>query len=446
MELIHAFQDFLERYRIMPGSSVLVAVSGGVDSVVLSELCIRSGLDCTLVHCHFGLRGTESDRDEAFVRAMGKKYERPVLVQRFDTIAYAEDHGISIQEAARALRYQWFEQLENQGPYMGILLAHHADDTIETVLMHFFRGTGLKGLTGIPEFNHSGAHLYRPLLNQRKSEIIAYARENQLDWVEDSSNQVSKYTRNYFRNELIPAVRAVFPQVEENILNNARRFRGVESLYEIMLQGFREKFIERRGVETRIPVRKLLPYQHTSLVFELIREFGFGEKQVEEVRKLLQSTSGKYIANQQWQIIRHRNWLVIAPISAEAETLTIDPDTETVQFRGGLLTFREKQGSQVNTKAPAFMAQLDQDELEFPLLLRKWKTGDYFYPLGLRKKKKIARFLIDQKLSRNQKENIWVLESGKKIAWVLGIRMDDRFRVKPSTRSFIEITWKDQAV
>ena len=213
-----------------------------------------------------------------------------------------------------------------------------------------------------------------------------------------------------------------------------------------MLQGFREKFIERRGVETRIPVRKLLPYQHTSLVFELIREFGFGEKQVEEVRKLLQSTSGKYIANQQWQIIRHRNWLVIAPISAEAETLTIDPDTETVQFRGGLLTFREKQGSQVNTKAPAFMAQLDQDELEFPLLLRKWKTGDYFYPLGLRKKKKIARFLIDQKLSRNQKENIWVLESGKKIAWVLGIRMDDRFRVKPSTRSFIEITWKDQAV
>ena len=446
MELIHAFQDFLERYRIMPGSSVLVAVSGGVDSVVLSELCIRSGLDCTLVHCHFGLRGTESDRDEAFVRAMGKKYERPVLVQRFDTIAYAEDHGISIQEAARALRYQWFEQLEKQGPYMGILLAHHADDTIETVLMHFFRGTGLKGLTGIPEFNHSGAHLYRPLLNQRKSEIIAYARENQLDWVEDSSNQVSKYTRNYFRNELIPAVRAVFPQVEENILNNARRFRGVESLYEIMLQGFREKFIERRGVETRIPVRKLLPYQHTSLVFELIREFGFGEKQVEEVRKLLQSTSGKYIANQQWQIIRHRNWLVIAPISAEAETLTIDPDTETVQFRGGLLTFREKQGSQVNTKAPAFMAQLDQDELEFPLLLRKWKTGDYFYPLGLRKKKKIARFLIDQKLSRNQKENIWVLESGKKIAWVLGIRMDDRFRVKPSTRSFIEITLKDQAV
>ena len=446
MELIHAFQDFLERYRIMPGSSVLVAVSGGVDSVVLSELCIRSGLDCTLVHCHFGLRGTESDRDEAFVRAMGKKYERPVLVQRFDTIAYAEDHGISIQEAARALRYQWFEQLEKQGPYMGILLAHHADDTIETVLMHFFRGTGLKGLTGIPEFNHSGAHLYRPLLNQRKSDIIAYARENQLDWVEDSSNQVSKYTRNYFRNELIPAVRAVFPQVEENILNNARRFRGVESLYEIMLQGFREKFIERRGEETRIPVRKLLPYQHTSLVFELIREFGFGEKQVEEVRKLLQSTSGKYIANQQWQIIRHRNWLVIAPISAEAETLTIDPDTETVQFRGGLLTFREKQGSQVNTKAPAFMAQLDQDELEFPLLLRKWKTGDYFYPLGLRKKKKIARFLIDQKLSRNQKENIWVLDSGKKIAWVLGIRMDDRFRVKPSTRSFIEITWKDQAV
>ena len=317
MELIHAFQDFLERYRIMPGSSVLVAVSGGVDSVVLSELCIRSGLDCTLVHCHFGLRGTESDRDEAFVRAMGKKYERPVLVQRFDTIAYAEDHGISIQEAARALRYQWFEQLEKQGPYMGILLAHHADDTIETVLMHFFRGTGLKGLTGIPEFNHSGAHLYRPLLNQRKSEIIAYARENQLDWVEDSSNQVSKYTRNYFRNELIPAVRAVFPQVEENILNNARRFRGVESLYEIMLQGFREKFIERRGVETRIPVRKLLPYQHTSLVFELIREFGFGEKQVEEVRKLLQSTSGKYIANQQWQIIRDRNWLVIAPIYAD---------------------------------------------------------------------------------------------------------------------------------
>ena len=446
MELIKTFQIFLERHRITAGMPVLVAVSGGVDSVVLCDLCIRSGLDCTLVHCHFGLRGTESDRDEAFVRSMGKKYERPVLVQRFDTTAYAEQHGISIQEAARALRYQWFEQLEKNGPYSGILLAHHADDTIETVLMHFFRGTGLKGLTGIPEFNHSGAHLYRPLLDQRKSAIIAYARENELDWVEDSSNQVSKYTRNYFRNELIPAVRAVFPHVEENILNNAQRFRGVEALYEIMLQGFREKFIERKGNETRIPVRKLLPYQHTSLVFELIREFGFGEKQVEEVRKLLQSTSGKYITNQHWQIIRHRNWLVIAPVSVDAETLTIEPDTESIQFSGGILTIRERQGSQLNTKAPASMVQLDQGELEFPLLLRKWKTGDYFYPLGLRKKKKIARFLIDQKLSRNKKENIWVLESGKKIAWVLGMRMDDRFRVKPSTRSFIEITWKDQAV
>ncbi len=439
MNLFQQFKIQIGRKNLPQNHLLLLAVSGGIDSVVLCELCNQAGLNFAVAHCNFGLRGEESDRDEQFVRGLGKKYGVDVFVKKFDTAAYAEENKMAIQEAARNLRYEWFEQLRKEKAAACVVLAHHADDNVETLLMSFFRGTGLQGITGIPEGDRQ-THLWRPLLNFRRSKLEVFAKENNLQWVEDSSNLSTKYTRNFFRHELIPAIKKVFPQVEENLLDNLERFKKTNALYQLFLEKLKQEVCEAHPAEIRVPVKKLLKYRHTSLLFEIIKDYGFGEKQVEEVIKLTEAESGKFIANDRYQIIRHRNWLIIAPKAAVADTVAIEKDQAQVMFSGGLLEMRflDKENFRLN-KSP-LVAQLDAKHMEFPLLLRKWKQGDYFYPLGMPKKKKLARFFIDQKLSKNQKENIWVLESNKKILWVVGLRIDDRFKITESTRQVIQLT------
>jgi tRNA(Ile)-lysidine synthase len=439
MDLIHQFKSYLkEQSLFQQKEGILLAVSGGVDSVVLCELCKQAELNFTIAHCNFGLRREESERDEQFVRSLGEKYEVEVLVKKFDTKFYAEENKLSIQEAARDLRYQWFAQVRNEKGFAFTVLAHHADDNIETLLMNFFRGTGLQGLTAIPGGDKK-TYLLRPLLNIRRKEIDAFARQNNLQWVEDSSNSSTKYTRNFFRHELIPAIKKVFPQVEENLLGNIERFKKLATLYNAEVQKMKESLCEKQGGEVRIPVLKLMKYRDTSLVYEIIKDFGFGEKQVDEVIKLTAAESGKFIENEHYQIIRHRKWLIIAPKVSGSETIAIEKGEEQIKFLGGLLQVRLITKEKFNLgKSPA-TGLVDAKDIEFPLLLRKWKQGDYFYPLGMQKKKKLSRFFIDQRLPKNQKENIWVIESNKKIVWVVGLRIDDRFKITPSTKQVLEL-------
>lgn len=440
MNLLQRFKLFIrEKNLSLQKDHLLLAVSGGIDSVVLCELCKQAGLIFSIAHCNFNLRGGESERDEQFVRRLGEKYGVEVLVQKFDTNAVAEENKISIQEAARMLRYKWFAELRKEKGFAYTLLAHHADDNIETLLMNFFRGTGLQGLTAIPEGGKE-THLLRPLLQVRRKEIESFARENNLQWVEDSSNSSTKYTRNFFRHELIPAIQKVFPQAEENLLGTIERFKKINVLYQTSVEKLKQEVGEQHLTELRIPVKKLMKYRHTSLVYEIIKDYGFGEKQVAEVMKLTEAESGKFIENEGFQIIRHRNWLIIAPKTTIADTVAIEKDQAQVKFSAGLLEigFPDKESFQLN-KSP-LMAQLDAAHIEFPLLLRKWKQGDYFYPLGMRKKKKLARFFIDQKLPKHQKENIWIVESNKKIIWVVGLRIDDRFKITPSTENVLQIS------
>jgi tRNA(Ile)-lysidine synthase len=434
------FLDFFNRHHLPTGRPVLVAVSGGVDSVVLAHLCHRAGIPFTIVHVNFGLRGAESRRDEDFVRNFAKQMNVTVLVKHFDTEEYAKEQKLSIQEAARNLRYGWFRTLL---PYTGavqILLAHHANDNIETLLMNFFRGTGLEGLTGIKELSADGSFA-RPLLHATRTAIENYARAEGLQWVEDSSNASSKYTRNFFRNELLPSISKAYPEVEENLLDNIERFKQINELYQSSIKRLRAELCEAKGEEVWMPVRKLQKLWQPALVYELIRPYGFNEKQVTGVQQLLSAGSGKFIANDKWQLIRHRNWLVLAPRTVAAETIVIDKENTTVKFRGGQLTWKMLEGTKLPPGTDPQKILLDAGELEFPLLLRPWKAGDYFYPLGMRKKKKLSRFFIDVKLSKHQKESVWVLESNRRILWVIGLRIDDRFRITENTRSAIEITW-----
>ena len=440
MTTFQAFFQVLKNFGLHTGThKVLLAVSGGIDSVVLCELTKETRIPFAIAHCNFNLRGEESNRDEGFVKSLGEKYNVDVFVKNFDTTAFAEAQKISIQEAARDLRYRWFEETRNAQGFAYTLLAHHANDNLETLLLNFFRGSGLDGLTGMPE-EKKEAHCLRPMLPLKRSEIEAYAKEKGLRWVEDSSNTSSKYTRNFLRNELIPQIQKVFPKVEENLLNNIQRLKETNVLYKELVEGLKKRICEGRGEEVYLPVLKLLKYKNTSLIYEIIREYGFGESYVDEVLKLLDAPSGKYIANEQYRIIRHQAWLIIAPKLISTQTFVIDKSDEAVLFDKYKLLLKSIPLQKFSLDKSPHVAQLNAKEIEFPLVLRQWKKGDYFYPLGMRKKKKLARFFIDQKLSKTEKEKVWVLESHKRIVWIVGHRIDDRFKVTDSTKAVLQLS------
>ena len=467
MNLLFNFQKKIKEQNLFqPKDKLLVAVSGGVDSVVLCELCKQAGYDFVIAHCNFQLRGEESERDELFVSSLGKKYGTEILVKKFDTVIYAKENKISIQEAARELRYSWFAKLagcresgvksresgvksrdsgvwsQDAEPIIRdyLLTAHHADDNAETLLMNFCRGTGLHGLTGIPVIS-AIASVRRPLLEFSKVELLAFAKEHKLEFVEDSSNQSSEYTRNLFRNEIIPAISRVYPQVKENLLDNIHRFKEIEHLYSIVIDELKKKICRKKGKEIYISVKQLLGYHNKALIYNIISDHGFSEKQVEEVMKLAGSESGHYIENASHRIIKHRHWFIIAPKQdAAAINIIIKESDKNILFALGTLSLEIVSSINYKSQTANTVACLDAKEITFPMLLRKWKTGDYFYPLGMKKKKKVSRFFIDHKLSKTEKEKAWVLEMNQKIIWVVSHRIDERFKITEKTKLVLKIT------
>jgi tRNA(Ile)-lysidine synthase len=321
-----------------------------------------------------------------------------------------------------------------------IVTAHHADDNIETVLINFFRGTGLQGLKGIQPYQQE-QKLIRPLLCFRKEELLLYAKEQNLAFVEDSSNQSDKYTRNYFRNQLIPSLKEVFTEVEENILHNIKRFKEAETLYSQAVQQHKIKLLEQKGNEIHIPILKLKQTKPLeTIVWEIIKNFQFSAAQTVDVIKLLDAGNSSFIQSATHRIIKNRKWLIIAELQHKnSQHILIEQGEKEVVLEKGILQLDMIQSTGETSEADRFTAFVDADSIQFPLLLRKWKQGDYFYPLGMQKKKKLSRFMIDQKLSATDKENTWVIESNKKIIWVIGYRIDDRFKLMPQTKNILKI-------
>lgn len=455
MSLLNQFiKNITQQNLFQKNDYLLLAVSGGADSVALCELCFQAGFQFEIAHCNFQLRGEESERDEEFVRKLGEKYRTRVFVKKFDTKEYAEEKRISIQVAARELRYEWFQKLLtsiepstlNLQPSMWLLTAHHANDNIETLLMNFFKGTGIKGLQGI--LPRQGK-IIRPLLFAKREEIELFNKENSLDFVEDSSNLSVKYTRNYFRHQLIPSIEKVFPQAEDNLIKNIERFSEIEILYQQSILLHKKKLIEQKGNEIHIPVLKLLKSDPLkTIIYEIIKDYGFTAHQTDEVLNLLKSESGKYISSGTHKIIKNRSWLTISPINTlEANHILIHENDKEVAYEAGEIKIKitnaeseikERFSENVISKTNE-MATLDAANITFPLLLRKWKQGDYFYPLGMQKKKKLSRFFIDQKMSITDKEKIWVIESNKRIIWIIRKRIDDRFKVTDKTKKVLSI-------
>jgi len=435
----------------------LLAVSGGVDSVVMTDLFFQSGFDFAIAHCNFQLREEESERDELFVRSIGEKYNKDVFVKKFDTKQFAADKKISIQEAARELRYNWFAELvsgelsivsknasdlTHHSPCTIHLLAtaHNADDNIETMLMFLFRGTGIHGLTGINAFDKE-RKIIRPLLFATRQQIVSYADDNNVGWVEDSSNATDKYTRNFFRHKIIPLAEEHFINAKENLLVNIQRLKDAEALYNQAIELHKKKLLEYKGNETHIPILKLQQTKPLdAIIWEVIKAYNFHAKQVDEIKKLFTAGNSSHVQSTSHRIIKNRNWLIIAPNENEAsEFILIEKNDRQIQFKNGTLHFEDVSISNFKLETLNSIAQLDAKYVQHPLLLRKWKQGDYFYPLGMQKKKKLSRFFIDQKLSATAKENVWVLEMNKKIIWVIGYRIDDRFKITASTKEILKI-------
>lgn len=438
MDLLNLFiKNYKSQNLFDPKSKLLVAVSGGVDSVALCQLCRHSGLKFAVVHCNFQLRGDDSERDERFVASLAAQLEAPFFSVKFDTKKYAEENKVSTQVAARELRYHWFEQVRKENNYDYILTAHHADDNVETVLMSFFRGTGIRGLTGIKSKN---GKIRRPLLFARRSELENFIEKNKLPYVQDESNLHDDYTRNYFRNTVLPMIEKIFPEASENILSNIERMKEVSLLYRQAIEQHRKKMMVPKGNEWFLPVLLLQKSDAVAtILFEIVREYGFTSGQVSEIINLLDSESGKYIVSPTHRILKDRRHLIISPLKESENTSVIMEGFGEYAFAGGTVIVKEMADVPSQISADDAIAMLDAKNISFPLILRPWKTGDYFYPLGMPKKKKVSRFLIDKKLSLIEKERVWVVEMNKKIIWVLGYRIDNRFKITLSTEKIIQL-------
>ncbi|MBL7713032.1 MAG: tRNA lysidine(34) synthetase TilS [Chitinophagaceae bacterium] len=424
-----------------PGKNqaVLVAVSGGRDSMALATLLHQSGSRIALAHCNFQLRGSESDLDQQLIEDWAQARNIRLHTIAFDTRKAMEEQHTGVQETARTLRYDWFHTLIREFGYAAVATAHHAQDNAETLLINFCKGTGMAGLHGIPPKN--GA-VIRPLLFATREEINTFVTEKQIPYREDASNASVQYLRNAVRHQVLPVLESVFPHIVSRLNENITRFTQAEDIYRQAIAVKAKKLVEQRGADFYIPVLKLSKETALETVcFELLAPFGFSPAQVPEILKLLHSESGHYISSATHRLIRNRMFLVItAHRTEDTDLILIDQFPASLSTSEATFSFRTAAFRNRTPDNAADEASLDLDKIRLPLVLRRWRTGDYFYPLGMgMKKKKLGRFLIDQKVPLHQKERLWVLESDRKIIWIAGMRIDERFKLTEATKNVLQI-------
>ncbi|MFA9206391.1 MAG: tRNA lysidine(34) synthetase TilS [Burkholderiaceae bacterium] len=429
-------------------STFIIAISGGVDSIVLAYLMHKSGATISMAHANFQLRGEESTRDENFVKDFAAKYSIPLALNKFETAAYAQTYKMGIQEAAREMRYAWFSTLllDQTNTKKVLLTAHHADDQVETVFMQLARGTGLHGLTGIPERREDTLSIARPLLAFSKEEITQFASTHNLSFVEDSSNSKDDYTRNLFRHKIVPIIQEVIPNITQNVLDTINRLKESEAIVESTVSDFWKKGLRvQKGILT-IPIKHWKKVNHNfTYTWGLIKNYGFKPQQISEVHKLLAAVNGAYIATPSHRFIKFNDSIQIIDNNTEKEHIIIHVADGELQVNNGVLHFEMKEAISPNEiKKESKYAYLDADKLEWPLLFRTWQATDYFYPLGLCKKKKLNHFLGGLKLSPAIKQKIAVLSMGDKLVWVVGQRIDDRFKITDQTKNVLVITSIDK--
>ena len=426
--------------------SLFLACSGGLDSVVLAHLLREAKINFTILHCNFQLRGEESNRDELFVKELATELNVPVHVKQFDTKKEIEIRKKGVQETARNLRYEWFDEViksDRSTTKKWLLTAHHADDQVETMMMQFFRGTGIAGLQGMKV---KTGKIVRPLLFAQRKHLTDYATQHQLSWVEDSSNASINYTRNFIRHKVIPLIEEVVPELTSNMSMNGKRLEEIEMVYQQKIEEIKKRLIVVKEKSFAIPVNKLKNIQPLdTIMHEIFKSFGFAAHHIPELKKLFEAPTGKYISSDQFRVLKNRTWLLIEPIVEQNQTILIVEQADSQLVLNNCVLKFQKVAAGHEIKNDNQQALLNLNKLKFPLIVRKWKAGDYFYPLGMKKKKKVSRFMTDLKLSLSEKEQQWVVESDKKIIWVVGRRIDERFKIEENTPDRLLVTISQQS-
>lgn len=405
---------------------VLVALSGGADSVALLRVLLALGYTCEAAHCNFHLRDEESDRDEQFVRRLCETSGVKLHVTHFDTKSYAATHRVSIEMAARETRYAWFEQLRQERDAKVIAVAHHRDDSVETFLLNLVRGAGINGLKGITARN---GYIVRPLLEVNRREILDYLHHLGQDYVTDSTNLQDEYMRNKIRLNVLPLLRELNPSASESIAETAGRLADASLIYNKEIEAARQRVVKEEGLSLkRIGIEGLLAETSpVSLLFEILHPLGFNSMQIKDVFRSLSGQSGKRFAAAGWEVLRDRDYLLVQPRKEGATPPELM--METVELTPDFVIPRNKAA-----------ACVDADKLTLPLTVRKWQKGDKFVPFGMTGKKNVSDYLTDRKFSLFAKENQYVVCSGDKIVWLVGERSDNRFRVTEETKRVMVIT------
>jgi tRNA(Ile)-lysidine synthase len=430
------FQNHIEQnFPQLIDKKLLLAVSGGIDSMVLVHLCAQLKLNFEVVHCNFMLRGVESDAETQFIESFCSSNGILIHTKYFDTNTIAANTKESIQITARNLRYQWFQEIMSLG-FDYVLTAHHLDDSLETVLINFSRGTGLEGLTGIPAQN---GNIIRPLLPFSREEIEHFAEKNQIQWREDSSNASDKYLRNKIRHSIIPLFKELNAGFTDSFQNTLHHLKQAESLVNVAAELVYEKVVIEKENQLDFHLKPLLEFQnYQAYLFQWLKQYGFTAWN--DIYDLVEAQSGKQVFSPTHVLLKDREKLIF---SKRKETATeaifcIESKESIVNIPLNISFCNVSYLSESDSNC----IFVDEDKITFPLILRKWKTGDYFYPSGMTGKKKLSKYFKDEKYSLLEKEKQWLLCSDDQIIWVIGKRADQRFLAQSNTVKTIQIALK----
>ena len=435
--MINTFKNHIDgKLPFLKKSKLLIAISGGLDSTVLTYLCYQAELNIALAHCNFNLRGSESDGDEDFVLQLAEDLDLEVFIESFETESYAKEHKLSTQMAARELRYNWFEELSKQLGFDYVLTAHHADDVLETFLINLSRGTGIEGLSGIPEVNNN---VVRPLLGFSRTEIENHANANNLKWREDSSNASIKYLRNKLRHDVIPQLKAINPEFLNNFQNTLKHLKDTTDIVEESVNTVLQRAI--KSIDDNQISYYVSEFQKVNnpkaFLYEIFKDYGFTEWN--DILNLLGAQSGKQLFSSTHRLLKDRDCLILSEIATKQgeNILEITSENKQVETNSGALVFEEVNAVESQSRNSIYV---DKDLLKFPLNLRSWQEGDYFYPFGMQGKKKLSKFFKDEKLSLLDKEKCLLLCSENEVVWIINYRADNRFKVTEQTKTILKIT------